>query len=140
MSSHNVSFGGTGIPQTVLPAADPAIVEKIEAADGSRDALAAVAAASPRSLDAWAALGDAGRDTLESYAYYRIGYHRGLDTLRQNGWRGSGYVKWEHPTNRSFLRCLDGLQKCATEIGEDDEAERCDIFLRQLDPSWPPTA
>lgn len=135
-----MSFGGTGIPQTVLPAADPAIVEKIEAADGSRDALAAVAAASPRSLDAWAALGDAGRDTLESYAYYRIGYHRGLDTLRQNGWRGSGYVKWEHPTNRSFLRCLDGLQKCATEIGEDDEAERCDIFLRQLDPSWPPTA
>ena len=139
MSSHNVSFGGTGIPQTVLPEADAAIVDQMAAADGSRDALASVAAGSPRSLDAWAALGDAGRDTLESYAYYRIGYHRGLDTLRQNGWRGSGYVKWEHPTNRAFLRCLDGLQKCAAEIGEDDEAERCEIFLRQLDPTWPPT-
>ena len=139
MSTHSVSFGGTGIPQTVLPEADQSIVEQIAAANGSRDALASVAASAPRSLDAWAALGDAGRDTLESYAYYRIGYHRGLDTLRQNGWRGSGYVKWEHPTNRAFLRCLAGLQKCAAEIGEDDEAERCDVFLRQLDPSWPPT-
>ena len=143
MSSHSVSFGGTGIPQTVLPESDPEILALIDAAGtgtDARDALAAVAARSPRSLDAWAALGDAGRDTLESYAYYRIGYHRGLDTLRQNGWRGSGYVKWEHETNRAFLRCLSGLQRCAAEIGEDDEAERCDLFLRQLDPTWPPSA
>ncbi len=85
MSSHSVSFSGTGIPETILPDADPEILEKISAAqavDGTRDALAAVAADSPRSLDAWAALGDAGRDTLESYAYYRIGYHRGLDISR----------------------------------------------------------
>ncbi len=143
MSSHSVNFGGTGLPQTVLPEADPEILTKIEEAGSgvdARDGLAAVAASAPRSLDAWAALGDAGRDTLESYAYYRIGYHRGLDTLRQNGWRGSGYVKWEHETNRAFLRCLSGLQKCAAEIGETDEAERCDLFLRQLDPSWPPSA
>lgn len=142
MSSHSVSFGGSGIPQTVLPPADPELASAIEAAEANsdpRDALAAVAANSPRSLDAWAALGDVGRDTLESYAYYRIGYHRGLDTLRQNGWRGSGYVRWEHESNRAFLRCLSGLQRCATEIGETDEAERCDLFLRQLDPSWPPS-
>lgn len=142
MSSHSVSFGGTGIPQTVLPPADPELVSALEFAqssDAPRDALAAVAASSPRSLDAWAALGDVGRDTLESYAYYRIGYHRGLDTLRQNGWRGSGYVRWEHESNRAFLRCLAGLQRCADEIGEIDEAERCDLFLRQLDPSWPPS-
>lgn len=141
MSSHSVSFSGTGIPETILPDADTEILEKISAAqavDGTRDALAAVAADSPRSLDAWAALGDAGRDTLESYAYYRIGYHRGLDTLRQNGWRGSGYVRWEHEPNRAFLRCLSGLQRCALEIGEQDEAERCEQFLGQLDPSWPP--
>lgn len=141
MSSHNVSFGGTGIPQTVLPDADAAILEQIDAAEqgsGARDALAAVAAGAPRSLDAWAALGDAGRDTLESYAYYRIGYHRGLDTLRQNGWRGSGYVRWEHPSNRAFLRCLAGLARCAAEIEEHDEADRCELFLRQLDPTWPP--
>lgn len=143
MSSHNVSFGGTGIPQTVLPEAEPEIAERIRAAGtgvDARDSLAAVAAGSPRSLDAWAALGDAGRDTLESYAYYRIGYHRGLDTLRQNGWRGSGYVKWEHPSNRAFLRCLSGLARCAAEIEEHDEAERCELFLRQLDPSWPPSS
>jgi hypothetical protein len=67
-----------------------------------------------------------------------VGYHRGLDTLRANGWRGSGYVRWEHETNRGFLRALAGLQQTAAEIGEDDEAERCAHFLRQLDPAWPP--
>lgn len=141
MSSHQVSFGGTGLPQTVLPPADSELLAQIsDAAAGStaRDSLAVVAAKAPRSLDAWAALGDAGRDTLERYAYYRIGYHRGLDTLRQNGWRGSGYVRWEHESNRAFLRCLSGLARCAAEIGEDDEAERCELFLRQLDPTWPP--
>ena len=75
---------------------------------------------------------------MESYAAYRVGYHRGLDTLRQNGWRGSGYVRWKHQTNRPFLRCLAGLQQCAAQIGETDEAERCALFLLQLDPSWPP--
>ena len=48
----------------------------------------------PRFLDAWAELGDLGRDDVERYAYYRVGYHRGLDALRANGWRGSGYVRW----------------------------------------------
>ncbi len=141
MSSHSVSFGGTGIPQTILPEPAPEILDKISAAGtgtDARDALARVAASAPRSLDAWAALGDAGRDTLEAYAYYRIGYHRGLDTLRQNGWRGSGYVRWEHPSNQAFLRCLAGLARCAAEIEEHDEAERCELFLRQLDPTWPP--
>lgn len=125
----------------MIPSPDPAISERIVAAGtgpSARDALAQIAADAPRSLDAWAALGDAARDTMESYAYYRIGYHRGLDTLRQNGWRGSGYVKWEHESNRAFLRCLAGLERLAAQIGEDDEAERCSLFLRQLDPSWPP--
>lgn len=143
MSTHEVRFGGSGIPQTVLPAETDDVADRLAAAaalsgDDRRDAIAAVAASAPRSLSAWAALGDAGRDTMESYAYYRIGYHRGLDALRQNGWRGSGYVKWEHPTNRPFLRCLSGLQERAAEIGEADEAERCALFLRQLEPSWPP--
>lgn len=143
MSSHEVRFGGSGIPQTVLPAEATDLVEQLTAAnaldgDARRDAIAVVAAANPRSLQAWAALGDAGRDTMESYAYFRIGYHRGLDALRQNGWRGSGYVKWEHETNQPFLRCLSGLQLLAAEIGERDEAERCALFLRQLEPSWPP--
>ena len=56
---------------------------------------------------------------------------------RASGWRGSGYVRWTHETNRGFLRALDGLRASAAAIGEDDEAERCDLFLRQLDPAWP---
>ena len=85
-----------------------------------------------------AELGGLARDPVEAYACYRVGYHRGLDTLRANGWRGSGYVRWEHPSNRGFLRCLSGLQRMSTMLGEADEAERCQVFLHQLDPSWPP--
>lgn len=96
----------------------------------------------PRSLEAWAALGEAlARDDPASalaYAAFRTGYHRGLDRLRANGWRGSGFVRWAHPTNRGFLRALGGLQRSAAEIGEHDEAERCALFLHQLDPDWPP--
>jgi hypothetical protein len=143
MSSHDVRFGGSGIPQTVLPAEAEAVdraVQDARAAQGDtrREALAEAASEAPLSLLEWAELGDAGRDTIESYAYFRIGYHRGLDALRQNGWRGSGYVKWEHSSNQPFLRCLDGLQRRAAEIGETDEAERCALFLLQLEPSWPP--
>ena len=64
------------------------------------------------------------------------GYHRGLDRLRQSGWRGSGYVRWEHPTNRGFLRALDGLRASAAAIGEADEEARCAEFLHQLEPAW----
>ncbi|MGI9608085.1 MAG: DUF3151 family protein [Acidimicrobiales bacterium] len=144
MSSHDVRFGGTGIPRTVLepePAERMAALQATRAIEGParREAVAAIVASAPRSLFAWAELGDLGRDTIEKYSAYRIGYHRGLDALRQSGWRGSGYVTWEAESNRGFLRCLSGLQACATEIAEIDEAERCDLFLRQLDPSWPPS-
>ena len=65
-----------------------------------------------------------------------MGYHRGLDRLRQSGWRGSGYVRWRHETNRGFLRALDGLRRSASAIGEADEELRCDEFLHQLEPDW----
>lgn len=138
-----VTLTPSGPPETILAAEPPEVREALaaalaEGADERRTALAAVVAAEPRSLEGWARLGDAGRDVIERYAAYRVGYHRGLDTLRANGWRGSGYVRWEHETNRGFLRALAGLQQTAAEIGEDDEAERCALFLRQLDPAWPP--
>lgn len=138
---HSVNLTPQGPPRTVLPEASPAdrhALQQALAGDGRRDAVAAVVAASPRFLDGWARLGDAGRDDVERYAYYRIGYHRGLDALRANGWRGSGYVRWADETNRGFLRCLRGLRDMAAAIGETDEAERCDIFLQQLDPSGVP--
>jgi hypothetical protein len=75
---------------------------------------------------------------VEAYAYFRVGYHRGLDQLRQSGWRGSGYVRWAHPSNHGFLRSLLGLRDAAGAIGEHDEEARCAEFLAQLDPSGTP--
>lgn len=129
----------TGVPSTVLPAEPAAVLERLEAAGHAerprrRELIAAVVAESPRSLTAWAELGDHGDDVVARYAAYRVGYHRGLDALRANGWRGSGYVRWAEPTNRGFLRCLAGLAEAADLIGETDEAERCQLFLAQLDP------
>jgi hypothetical protein len=128
----------SGPPETVLDPEPAAAVEALAAAGTDRAAVAGVVARWPRSLDAWATLGDLGRDDVESYACYRVGYHRGLDRLRASGWRGSGYVRWVHPSNRGFLRALAGLAASAAAIGEADEQERCELFLRQLDPDWPP--
>jgi hypothetical protein len=144
MSEQQPIAMSAGLPSTVLPPPDPEAAAALADAlaregDDRRTALAAVAARWPRFLDAWAALGDAGRDEIERYAYYRVGYHRGLDALRANGWRGSGYVRWSQPTNQGFLRSLAGLGAMAAAIGERDEAERIDIFLSQLDPDGPGT-
>ena len=133
----------SGLPTTVIPATDPELADRLARAiaqplDHRRAAVAEVVASAPRSLDGWAELGDLGRDEIERYAAYRVGYHRGLDTLRANGWRGSGYVRWSEPTNRGFLRALRGLGEMAAEIGETDEAERCRTFLLQLDPTGIP--
>jgi Protein of unknown function (DUF3151) len=133
----------SGLPSTVLPDAEPvaraALEEALTAGEaGRRDAIARVVASYPRFLEAWAALGDGGRNVIERYAAYRVGYHRGLDALRANGWRGSGYVRWAEPSNRGFLRSLAGLGEMAAAIGELDEAERCAQFLAQLDPQGRP--
>ena len=69
-------------------------------------------------------------DPVMAYAYARTGYHRGLDQLRRSGWRGNGPIPWEHEPNRGFLRSLYMLGRAADAIGEDDEAQRCDQFLR----------
>ena len=126
----------TGLPETILPEPAPGLNEALADAGADRDAVAAVVARAPRSVDVWAALGAVGRDDIESYAAYRVGYHRGLDALRANGWRGSGYVRWSRPSNRAFLRCLEGLRSRAEAIGEQDEVERLATFLRQLEPDW----
>ncbi len=134
-----------GLPETVLPPDEPDAVAALAAAmalpdaAARRDAVSAVVARWPRYLDAWARLGELARDDIEAYAAFRVGYHRGLDRLRQSGWRGSGYVRWRHETNRGFLRALGGLQRSAAAIGETDEDERCALFLKQCDPDWPPT-
>lgn len=139
----SVSFTPSGPPETVLDRESAPALDALEAAlakpaEARRSAVADVVAKWPRFLDGWARLGQLGRDPVESYAAYRVGYHRGLDRLRQNGWRGSGYVRWSHEENRGFLRALHGLHQTAGVIGETDEQERCEIFLHQCDPGWPP--
>ena len=139
----NINLTQSGPPETVLDE-EPAdalsrLADAVElSGDERRAAVAAVVADHPRFLDGWARLGDLARDPIEAYAAYRVGYHRGLDRLRQNGWRGSGFVRWAHEPNRGFLRALDGLRRMADQIGEDDERDRCATFLHQLDPAWDP--
>ena len=123
----------------------PEVRAALAAAAASDDAVSAVGAACarwPLSLESWATLGEALESTdatpALAYAAFRTGYHRGLDRLRASGWRGSGYVRWRNPSNRGFLRALSGLQRVADRIGETGEAERCALFLLQLDPDWPP--
>jgi hypothetical protein len=130
-----------GPPETVLPPPPPDAVADLAAAlarpdDQRRAAVAVVVAAHPAFLDGWARLAGLARDDVEAYAYARVGYHRGLDALRAAGWRGSGYVRWAHDDNRGFLGALDALRAAAAAIGEQPEAERCALFLRQLDPEW----
>lgn len=137
--SQPVNLTPSGPPETILDPEPADAVRRLEAAeslqgDERRRAVAAVVADHPRCLIAWAMLGEVARDDVEAYAAYRVGYHRGLDRLRANGWRGSGYVRWSQPTNLGFLRALDGLRRQAAAIGETDEAERCAQFLQQLDP------
>jgi hypothetical protein len=133
---------------TQLPVTEPAET-RISEPEGSLEALAGasgieetaeLAGRYPTCLAAWADLGEAalavGR-TVDAYAYFRVGYHRGLDRIRKAGWRGSGRVPWSHQPNRGFLRCLRGLQLAADALGERDEAGRCLSFLRDLAPEAP---
>ena len=139
--SHEVSLSKNGPPETVLPAENPLAIESLNEALQApkaqiRDAIAEVIADWPNNLMAWATLGDFGRDQVESYAAYRVGYHRGLDRLRQSGWKGSGFVLWDKTENLGFLRCLEGLAELSNEIGDTEESDRCFHFLKQLDPSY----
>lgn len=138
----DIHLSRSGPPETVLPSEEPPALAALEAAlasDSPRDSVSAVVAQWPTFLAAWAELGRLARDDVEAYAAYRVGYHRGLDRLRASGWRGSGYVRWQHHTNRGFLSALAGLASSARAINEIPEAERCELFLKQLDPSWPPS-
>lgn len=124
-------------PATLLPVqpeAEQALADAVRAGTG----LADVAARFPAHPGAWAALADraaAEGRAVESYAYARTGYHRGLDQLRRNGWRGHGPVPWSHEPNRGFLRSLHALARAADLIHEPEEAARCAQFLRDCDPA-----
>ena len=125
-----------GPPPTHLPA-DPAA----EQLAGGTPAVEVVRA-HPESPIAWATLAEQALDSADdqggaegiidvtAYAYARVGYHRSLDLLRRNGWKGHGSVPWSHEPNQGFLRALAALAVAADRIGEVPEAERCAGFLR----------
>ena len=144
-TSGPIPLSTTPVNETVLPA-PPA--EAQQALDGAlnlksafpekvEEALAEVAARWPEVLDAWSELGRTAyglRRDIQAYAYFRVAYHRGLDLMRQHGWRGDGVLPWKHASNRGFLTGLHGLMLCAAAIGEVAEATRCREFLMVLDP------
>ncbi len=92
-----VNLSASGPPETIIPDPNPALAQALAAAGTNRDAVAAVVASAPTFLDGWAMLGDLGRDTLESYAYYRIGYHRGLSIDPAFPWQDIPIEKFRNP-------------------------------------------
>ncbi len=141
------SFGDLLGPQPVLL---PENTEAEQALLDNQDP-AQVAAAHPTASVAWAqlaedALGRAGitgateapaevsLDLVAAYAFARTGYHRGLDLLRRNGWKGFGPVPWSHEPNQGFLRSVGALARAARAIGENDEYARCLDLLEDCDP------
>ena len=143
MSEQPIQLSAGRLPETVIATYDEEAITALSQAlaapeNEKKPRVAGVAATWPRYLDAWVALGQLSTEPIERYAYFRVGYHRGLDTLRASGWKGSGYVRWVHESNRGFLRALRGLALSAQAIGETDEADRCAQFLGQLDPSGVP--
>jgi uncharacterized protein DUF3151 len=121
-------------PDPILLPGDPDAEADLQANENP----ASVAAAHPSASVAWAALAEealADDKAITAYAYARTGYHRGLDQLRRNGWKGFGPVPYSHEPNRGFLRCVAALAKAADAIGETDEQTRCLDLLDDCDPT-----
>ncbi|MDO4239338.1 DUF3151 domain-containing protein [Micrococcus sp.] len=120
-------------PATLLPE-EPEVLARLAAGDLPED----VVPVAPESSLVWALMAEdawsEGR-VVDSYAYARVGYHRGLDALRKAGWRGAGPVPWSHEPNRGFLRALYALGRASAGIGEAEEVQRIRTFLDDSDPT-----
>ena len=73
-------------------------------------------------------------DVLIAYAYARTGYHRSLDRLRANGWKGWGPVPANHAPNRGVLKAIAMLALASKAIGDTGEYDRCRQMLSDADP------
>ncbi|GAB3848502.1 DUF3151 domain-containing protein [Nesterenkonia populi] len=121
-------------PEPTLLPPEPEVTESLAAGEEPVD----LAAKHPTSSLVWALLAEDALDggyTVEGYAYARVGYHRGLDSLRQNGWKGTGPVPYSHEPNHGFLRALYSLGQAAAAIGEEQEVLRISKLLDDCDPS-----
>lgn len=105
-----------------------------------------LAAQFPASPYAWAELAEAElskadvqgaqpSDFITAYALARTGYHRGLDRLRGNGWKGWGPVPFEHEPNQGVLRAIAALGRACKAIGEDEEYDRLRQMLSDASPT-----
>lgn len=119
-------------PPVTLPA-DPAADLDPAAAD--------TAFAHPDSPLVWATRAEAALESASSddekliaYALARTGYHRSLDRLRANKWKGWGPIPWTHEANQPVLRAIAALARAAKLIGEDAEYDRCRQMLSDADP------
>ncbi|MBD8078768.1 DUF3151 domain-containing protein [Cellulosimicrobium arenosum] len=133
--SHQNLLGG--LAPTELPDDYAAVRDALDAGEDPYE----VAARAPSSSLVWALLAEdylhenGSKGAVTAYALARTGYHRGLDALRRAGWRGQGPVPADHVPNQGFLRALLALAECAAYIGEIDEAQRCETFLRDCGTS-----
>ena len=119
-------------PEPTLLAPDTEVTAALAAGTDPEE----IVRAHPESPLAWAVLADraaAADDEIGAYAFARVGYHRGLDSLRKSGWRGAGPVPWSHEPNRGVLRALYALRRGAEAIGETHEVERLTEFLNGAD-------
>lgn len=134
--SSDASIVGKNLMQpapTQLPE-ESEVLARMEAGDVPED----LATRFPKSSLAWALMAEdawAEGRTIEAYAYARVGYHRGLDSLRGAGWKGAGPVPYSHAPNRGFLRALYLLGQASAAIGEGEEVHRIDAFLADADPT-----
>ncbi|ODU99345.1 MAG: hypothetical protein ABT15_31945 [Pseudonocardia sp. SCN 73-27] len=131
MSVHGNLLG----PEPTRLPVDPAAAELAGGADAKT-----VAAAHPASMIAWATLAEgalAEGESVTAYAYARTGYHRGLDQLRRNGWKGFGPIPWSHEPNQGVFRALAALLRASEAIGEADEVARLRDFIAESDPAAP---
>lgn len=131
-----MSLAGKNLLDGPAPTYLPEESELLAAISGGASATE-LAAQFPKSSLAWANLAEetlAEGRLIEGYAFARVGYHRGLDALRGNGWKGHGPIPFAHEPNRGFLKALSLLGRAAAEIGEDDEAQRIEKFLNDSDP------
>lgn len=132
MTSNNL----LGIPETRL-SEEPELLDDLSHLPREKMALAAIVEKHPTSSLAWAEAAQrefADGRILEAYAYARVGYHRGLDSLRKAGWRGQGPIPWEHEPNRGVLRAIWQLRRAAEAIGETAEVARLSALLNDADP------
>ena len=85
---------------------------RVLAAPGVHDELVAALAEQAR---------DAGEDDVTVYAFARVGYHRSLDRLRGNGWKGWGPVPASHEPNQGVLKAnADRLRARLRDQGHGD--------------------